>query len=118
MSSATVQTLRAVNQNLLAGLARLRGGPDCSAAIAPMELAGLLAEVVRATDCLRRRDVHASADPELEHEISEYRSHLEQLAKVLPSVSGRLLTEKARLQAARAHVTKAAAWAQARAKTL
>lgn len=57
-------------------------------------------------------------DPDFEAEISAYRNHLEQLAHVLPAVSGRLLTEKARLEAAQAHIARAAAWAQASHKTL
>lgn len=118
MSGAPLQSLRAVNDNLRAALARLRGEQECSAAPAPTEFADLLREVLRATDCLSSRDWNASAGTEFEKERSDYRRNIEQLAQVLPSVSGRLLTEKARLEAARAHVAKASAWAQARAKTL
>jgi len=116
MSSVAIQRLRVVNQNLRAGLARLQSEQDRPTAIAATEFADLLAEIVCATDCLRGGGLTAA--PEWEKEKSQFRSNLEQLAKVLPSVSGRLLAEKARLEAARAHVAKAAAWAQARAKTL
>ncbi len=116
MSSVTIQRLRAVNQYLRASLGRLQSEQDRPTAIAPIEFADLLAEILRATDCLRGSGLTAGA--EWEKEKAEYRSHIEQLAKVLPSVSGRLLTERARLEAARSHVAKASAWAQARAKTL
>ena len=116
MSSVTIQRLRSVNQYLRTGLARLQSQQNRPAAIAPTEFADLLAEIRCATDCLRGGGF--TADPEWEQEKSEYRRNLEQLAKILPSVSGRLLVEKARLEAARAHVAKAAAWAQARTKTL
>jgi len=116
MSSVTTQRLRAANQSLRAGLARLQGEQGRPSAIAPTEFADLLAEIRRAADCLQGSG--PTADPGWKKEKSEYRHNLEQLAKVLPSVGGRLLAEKARLEAARAHVAKAAAWAQARAKTL
>jgi hypothetical protein len=118
MSESATQSLRVINGNLRAALARLRGEQEPSAAVVPPEFAGLLVEIRHATDCLRSRDLNAATDLELEKEVSAYRTTIEQLAKVLPSVSGRLLTEKARLEAARSHVMKAAAWAQARAKTL
>jgi len=118
MASATIQGLQAVNHDLGARLARLQGEPGRPPAVALTEFADLLAELLRATDCLNRNRLDSSADAAWEKEISQYRSNLEQLAKVLPSISGRLLVEKARLEAARAHVAKAAAWAQAGAKTL
>jgi hypothetical protein len=118
MSAATIQSLRVVNRNVRATLARLQGEPNRSLAVAPAEFAGLIAELLRATNCLLHCDPHPPAEVEFEKEISEYRNTLEQLAKVLPSVSGRLLTEKARLEAARARLANAAAWAQASQKTL
>lgn len=118
MSHAIIQSLRVANHNLRAGLARLQDGPDRYPAPAHAEFAGLRAEILRATDCLRSGDGNVSADPQLGKELSEYRNYVEQLVRVLPSVSGRLLTEKARLEAARAQVAKTAAWAQASKKTL
>ena len=116
MSQTTLQNLRKINQNLGAGLARLEGGPG--PALAPTEFEKLRAELLSATACLRNYDANSPADPQLENEISTYRNLVAQLARILPSVSGRLLTEKARLEAARAQVAKTTAWAQASQKTL
>lgn len=116
MVADTIQSLRSVNHSLRTALGRLQ--PNRTFAPAPTEFSGLLAELIRATDCLRGTDLNSALDHDLKKAISEYRGNLEQLAKVLPSVSGRLLTEKARLEAARAHLTKAAAWAHASQKTL
>ncbi len=118
MSQATIQILRVINHNLRAGLARLQDTTDCYPALEPAEFTDLRAELLRARDCLGESDPKSAADPQLDKEISEYRSHVEQLAKVLPSISGRLLTEKARLEAARAHLARTAAWARANKKTL
>lgn len=43
---------------------------------------------------------------------------MEQLAQILPRIHGRLLTEKARMEIARAHLAAASAWAQASQNTL
>ena len=117
MAGTTLPALQALNQELAARLVRLRGAPGRPPAIAFTEFADLRAELLRATELLRNPGSSA-ADPELTEEVSQYRSHLEQLTKVLPSIAGRLLAEKARLEAARVHVSKASAWAEARAKTL
>ena len=118
MSSATFQRLRAVNQNLHARLVRLLGGPNRPATIAPTEFTDLLAELLRAADCLRGMPAAGAVDADLAAEISEYRNNVEKLVKVLPSVQGRLLVEKARLQTLQSHMTAAKAWAQASQKTL
>jgi hypothetical protein len=115
MATATTM-LRAVNHDLRARLGRLHGGAGRPPAIALTEFTDLLAQLLRARDYLRNQG-SPPAEPELAQEISQYRSHLETLVAVLPSISGRLLAEKARLEAARAHVSKAAAWARAGAKT-
>ncbi|MFZ0284593.1 MAG: hypothetical protein WAL32_05140 [Terriglobales bacterium] len=117
MSSVACQSLRAVNQNLRARLARLRGGHHHSAVIVPGEFTDLLAELRCAADFMRSWPAPAS-DAEIAAEISGYRSHLQQLEKILPSLQSRLLIEKTRLETARAHLAKAAAWAQGSKKTL
>jgi hypothetical protein len=118
MSSAPFQSLQAVNHSLRARLSRLPGGHNHSVAIAPTELTDLLAELLQATDCLRSLSMDAGHDADTASEISEYRNHVEQLGKILPAVQGRLLIEKARLETARTHTAKAAAWAQGSKKTL
>jgi hypothetical protein len=117
MSSPAFQSLRAANHSLRARLARLpvehRGPGD----IAHTEIADLRAELLRATDCLRNVSTAAS-DAEVATEISECRRNVQQLGRILPSIQGRLLIEKARLETARTHMAKAAAWAQGSKKTL
>ena len=118
MSSATIQRLGAINQNLRARLLRLMGGHNRPTAIAPTEFTDLLAELLGAADCLRSIPAGASPDAELATEISEYRNNVEQLGQILPWVQGRLLVEKARLQTLQTHMTAAKAWAQASRETL
>lgn len=113
MSSATAKNLRIANRNLRAGLARLLP-PNPSAPLHPNDLTGLLTALLQARECLRS----VAPDAELEKAVSEYRSTVEQLADILPGIHGRLLTEKARLEIARAHVNATAAWAQASQDTL
>ena len=118
MSSPTTESLRYANGNLRAGLARLLPGPSASAPLHAKDLSSLLSLLLRASDCLRGIPPNAVPDAQLEKEISEYRSTVEQLAEVLPRIHGKLLTEKARLEIARAHVAATAAWAQASHNTL
>jgi hypothetical protein len=117
MSNAS-ESLHIANGNLHAGLARLLPEPHASVLLNSEDLSSLLTELLRAGDCLRSIAPDSARDAELEKEISEYRRNLEQLAQILPCVHGRLLTEKARLEIAQAHVTAAAAWAQASTKIL
>lgn len=117
MASATIERLRAVNHSLRARLARLLGGHNRPATIAPTEFTDLLAELLGAGD-LWRGMPGAAADAEMASEISEYRRNVEQLGKILPSVQGRLLVEKVRLQTLQSHMTAAKAWAQASKETL
>jgi hypothetical protein len=118
MSSATTDSLRCANGNLRAGLARLLPGPNASAPLDARDLSNLLSLLLRAADCLRGIPPNAVPDANLKKEISAYRSTVEQLAQILPSIHGRLLTEKARLEIARAHVAATTAWAQASHNTL
>jgi hypothetical protein len=118
MPTDTVATLRVANASLRAGLTRLQLEQNASAPLRPEDLSSLLTKLLRNADCLRSMPADSAPDAELEKAISEYRSTLEQLAHILPRVHGQLLTEKARLEIARAHVTATAAWAQASKKTL
>src|SRR5271170_6332984 len=101
MSSPTVESLRAVNRSLRARLARLPGGRTNSGALAPTELTDLLTELRRGTDCWRSLPTASTPEGEMVSELSDYRSNVERLGKILPSLQGRLLIEKARLETAR-----------------
>jgi hypothetical protein len=118
MSSATTESLRIVNGNLRAGLARLQPEPNASCLLKTEDLSDLHAVVLCAARCRRSLASDGVPDGELEKEICEYRSNIEKLAKVLLSVQGRLLAEKARLQNAQSHVAATNAWAQASKDTL
>jgi hypothetical protein len=117
MSSALFQSLRTVNQQLRARLSRLSAQHNCPTAMVATEFTDLLAELQHSTACLRSLP-RAAPDAETANEISEYRSHVQLLGKILPSLQGRLLIEKARLENARTHVAQAAAWAQGSRKSL
>jgi|SRR5579863_2398679 len=118
MSSAATKNLRVANRNLRSGLARLSPDPNSSAPLQPNDLSGLLTALLQARDCLRSVSPDSAPDAELEKAVSEYRNTVKQLADILPRIHGRLLTEKARLEIARAHVNATAAWAQASQDTL
>jgi hypothetical protein len=118
MSSPPLEILRTVNFSLRARLSRLPDRHSHATPIAPSEFTDMLADLRQATECLRSLPVSQAPFTKMAHEICEYRSHLQQLEKILPSVQARLLIEKARLQTARTHVAKAVAWAEGSKKTL
>ncbi len=118
MSSATAKILCTANNNLRAGLTRFSPEPNPSAPLHPEDLSGLLKELLRAGNCWRSVAPDAAPDADLDNAIADYRSIVERIAEILPRIHGRLLTEKARLEIARAHVTAASAWAKASQNTL
>lgn len=118
MSSVPTESLRIANDNLRAGLARLSPTPNPSAPLTANDLSRVLAELLRAGDCLRSIPPRSVPNAQLEKVISDYRSTVEQLAQILPRIHGRLLTEKIRLEIARARLAATAAWAQASQNTL
>jgi len=77
----------------------------------PEHMAGLLADLMRAGEWLRS-GISRENDPELDHELTEYRTHIERLRQLLPAIQGQLLTERARIEAERAHLEAASAWAR------
>jgi len=118
MPSPTSETLRTANRDLRAGIARLLQEPNASAPLRANDLSGLLEKLVGAAGCVRGISADSMPEGELENAISEYRRTIEELAQILPRVHGRLLTEKACLEIAQAHLTATAAWAEASQKTL
>ena len=118
MSVETAASFRVTNDNLRAWLARLHADVDAQFVLNPDYLSGLHAIVLTAARCRRSLTPEHFPDAELEREIREYRGNMEELAKVLPSVLGRLLGEKARLQNALGQVSAAKAWALASKETL
>jgi hypothetical protein len=85
-------------------------------AASPQQMAGLLAELMRAGEWLR--SLPAARDEAVELELSEYRKHVERLRNLLPTIHGALLRERGRLEQERARVESAAAWARGSRQTL
>jgi hypothetical protein len=118
MPSPATESLRIANENLRAGLAGLLPESNASASLTPKDLSGLLTALLQARESFRSVVSKSPPDSELENAISEYRRTVEQLALVLPRIHSELLTKKARLEIARAHLTATAAWAKASQNTL
>ena len=130
MPSDALTILRQVNDNLRLALKRFRPEQKRCSAIAPGELSGLLAELLRGGECIRNLAAHSAVilpmdrparDQEaatLEQEMREYRNNLEKLRSFLPDLHARLLAEKARLENAQTHLAAVAAWARASKRTL
>lgn len=126
MPSDALLTLRQVNDSLRAALARFRPEQTRSSEITAGDLSGVLAELLRAGECLRNLPSHntpstpatAQETAALAGETSTYRDNLEKLKRFLPDLHARLLAEKARLETAQTHVAAASAWARASGKML
>ncbi len=85
----------------------------------PEHLAALLSELLRAGAELRAEPIPTKGhDPQLDVELAAYRSHVERLRDLLPSIHSQLLSERARLEAQRTRVRSAAEWARASRQTL
>lgn len=95
-------------------------GPEAAsastAAATPHQMAAMLAELMRAGQCLR--ELPSEKDPTLELEVNQYRKNVERLRDLLPSIHGALLRERARLEQERARVQSAAEWARRSRQTL
>ena len=78
--------------------------------VTPEQLAALLNVLLRVGEWIRSGQT-SDPEPALARELEEYRHHMEALRRLMPSVQACLLTERARLEADRAHLQAAAAWA-------
>jgi hypothetical protein len=100
--------------------------PDQPRAATPQQMAGLLSELMRAGQCLRALPKegegegggHDEKDAALGQELSQYRTSVERLRALLPSIHHTLLEERARLEQERARVRSAAEWASRSRQTL
>ncbi len=87
------------------------GMPDCITALLS-ELSGAGAE-------LRAHPIPLTGlDPMLDEELRQYRSNVELLRELLPSIHSQLSVERARLEVQRARMQSAAEWARASRQTL
>ena len=118
MRSGRIEVLRLANRNLRTGLDRFRSARNTGGAIRPGDFSLLRNEVLRVANGLHSVSAAAPQDAELEKEISECRSHLQQLTEILPIVHVGLQARRGRLEAALGHLQAAAAWADASRKSL
>jgi hypothetical protein len=118
MSNDSAATLRLANASLRTWMVRLRAEPSSLSPIQARDLKALVSELQSASGCLRVGTTGILPDVALMNEILEYRANLETLAKVLPSVQGRFLVERARIQNAQSQMAARDAWAEASKRTL
>ncbi len=116
MSTFPLESLRQTNDRLRSTIRKWQN-PDDSSGIEPESLTGLLEELRQTAKLLGKVPSGPPLETEWERALSDYRSHAQQLEKLLPGVQGRLLAEKARLESARAHLAAAAAWMEGQKKT-
>jgi hypothetical protein len=108
------QKLRETNRRLRFCLDSIFAQPDPPAVATPEQMATLLSELLRTGASLRADPLPmAGDDPELNLELDQYRSNVERLRKLLPSIHSQLLAERARLEGQRARVQSAVQWARA-----
>lgn len=111
MSTSGAHTLQLANQRLQARLLAVR-----NPTLVPTGLTDLLDELLQVASTLH--DHTLPRDSEFSNEVWSFRANLQQLAALLPSLRTRFLLEKARLEAARMKITRAAAWAEGSRETL
>jgi len=113
------QSLREINHRLLFWLDAMNTQLDQPAVATPEQMAALLSELLTAGANLRAQPIPAKGDDvELDQAIENYRSSVERLRELLPLIHRQLLAERSRLEAHRARVRSAAAWATASRQTL
>jgi hypothetical protein len=119
MMPSRVQTLRDANLRIPDWLDCVVARREQAAAVTPDQMAGLLAELLKAGERLRAEPIpEKGLDPELDDELDKYRRNVERLKRMLPAIHSQLLVERARLEFQRARVQAAAEWARASRRTL
>lgn len=118
MPNNATASLRVVNAELRDGLARLQPQAIAAGLLTPDGLSVLLKAVSRAAEYRRSLAADAAPDAELKQELREYRSNMEELARLLPTAHGYLLAERARVEAAQSQLAAANAWAVTSKNTL
>ena len=111
MSVTPLSALQLANYSIREGLTKLRGAvPN---AMQPDLLADLRACLTGTALWLERTLPYVFASPELQAEISRYRSHLQELAQILPGLHARMLAERSRMQTMGERYEAVQAWARA-----
>jgi hypothetical protein len=113
-SQLLAQNLRETNSRLrfwLDGPVREHAQPT------PQQMAGILSALLQAGQWLRLRQAMQS-NSDFDAELADYREIVERLREIMPSIHNQLLWERSRLEAERARVNAATAWAQSSLQTL
>jgi hypothetical protein len=118
MESAATEALRLANDKVRSALNRFQSSRGGVVSIRTNDFTALRKEVLSAANCLRSVPADRGSDAELEKEISEYRTNLQQLAQILPLIHVGLQARRGRLQTALDHLQAAVAWAEASKKSL
>ena len=104
-----LEPIKRANRNLGTLLKQLEDNSVCMA-IAPDDLAIVLTELLSVGEWLHTESIPRN-DPEVAQALSQYRSYLDRLRLLMPSLHTQLLTERARLESERSHLEAASAWA-------
>jgi hypothetical protein len=118
-STQLCQHLHEINLRLCFWLDSLSSEPaaTCDPPVAtPQQIAGLLSELMRAGEWLRR--LPERNREELQDEMDAYRRSIERLRDLLPAIHAGLLHERARLEQKRARIASAAEWVRRSRDTL
>jgi hypothetical protein len=115
-SEVLVENLRGTNVRLGCLLDSLHADTAEKRSVTPQRMAGLLSELMRAGQWLRQMPSEKTS--QLEKELNEYRTQVERLRDILPSIHKALLRDRSRLEQERARVQSAAAWAHSSRQTL
>ena len=109
MPDPLLETLQLANQNVRRALAQLQGdSPISLKAGALADLRGYFSQVAVGLSRIRSA---GSLSRQVQAEVSQYRNHLQMLARVLPDFHVRLLAERARLKSAIERQQAVQAWA-------
>lgn len=111
MPNTALEALQLANHNIGKRLTQLR----CVGAnvVHPDLLADLRVNLAETGVWIKRLPTDGPASPQLDAEISQYRSHLQELARILPTIHARLLAQRARMQTLGERYEAVQAWARA-----
>lgn len=113
-----LQRLNAANRSLGNILADLEVGADKSVNVMADELQCVLSSLAQVHALPKAQLEAASTDDRIGTQLNLYRSRLTRLQQLLPAIHIRLLSERARLEKQRLHLTSASAWAESNRETL
>jgi hypothetical protein len=111
MPSSLADSLHLANENFRARLPLLQSA--MFARPAALNLRAISADLVASAQTLQACTPAMASDSALKTELLEFRNHLEQLCRILPSLRVRFEVEKGRLRTALERLQTVKAWANA-----